>query len=71
MTSTTEWVDDWYQPYKVSTYRSEYYGTTEKDICGSSASFWHYALPMFFRTTLRAHMTPDRFSKDLGFRCAK
>lgn len=69
--NVSEWVDDWYQPYAGSTYRSKYYGTTEKVIRGSSASVGHYALAMFFRTALRAHMAPDKVSEDLGFRCAK
>ena len=69
--NVSEWVDDWYQPYAGGTYRSKFYGEKEKVIRGSSASVGHYALPLFFRVALRAHMAPDKFSEDLGFRCAK
>jgi len=69
--NVSEWVDDWYQPYPGSDYKSKNFGQTQKVARGSNAASGHYALSLFFRSALRSHLEPGTSSDDLGFRCAK
>lgn len=73
-----EWVDADYQPYKGSTYKSEYYQAELKVLRGHSASdighfpgaLYNQAIKMFSRSGYRQHSSADEPSPDVGFRCA-
>ncbi len=72
-----EWVDDDYQPYKGSTYKSEYYQAGLKILRGHSASdighfpgaFYNQAIEMFARSGYRQYAGADEPAPDVGFRC--
>jgi cytochrome c-type biogenesis protein len=73
-----EWVDGDYQPYKGSTYQSEYYQAGLKILRGHSASdighfpgaLYHQAIKMFARSGYRQFSGADEPGPDVGFRCA-
>ena len=73
-----EWVDDDYQPYKGSTYQSEYYQAGLKILRGHSASdighfpgaLYDQAIEMFARSGYRQYASADEPAPDVGFRCA-
>jgi cytochrome c-type biogenesis protein len=73
-----EWVDNDYQPYKGSTYQSEYYETGLKILRGHSASdighfpgaMYDQAIKMFSRSGYRQYSNADEPAPDVGFRCA-
>lgn len=73
-----EWVDADYQPYKGSTYQSEYYQADLKVLRGHSASdighfpgaMYEQAIKMFARSGYRQYSYADEPEKDVGFRCA-
>jgi cytochrome c-type biogenesis protein len=73
-----EWVDNDYEPYKGSTYRSEYYEIGLKVLRGHSASdighfpkiFYNQAIKMFARSGYRQYSNADETAPDVGFRCA-
>ena len=73
-----EWVNDDYQPYKGSTYQSEYYQTGLKILRGHSASdighfpgaMYDQAIKMFARSGYRQYANADGPEQDVGFRCA-
>lgn len=73
-----EWVDGDYQPYKGSTYQSEYYQAGLKILRGHSASdighfpgaLYHQAIKMFARSGYRQFSGADEPGLDVGFRCA-
>ena len=70
--NVSEWVEDWYQPYPGSDYRSDDFGTKYKVIRGAA---WgregHYAIKLFQRGAYRFNLSPDSTLADLGFRCGK
>jgi cytochrome c-type biogenesis protein len=73
-----EWVDNDYQPYKGSTYQSEYYQAGLKILRGHSASdighfpgaLYNQAIEMFARSGYRQYAGADEPAPDVGFRCA-
>lgn len=69
--NVSEWVDNWYEPYAGSSYKSEVYGGIHKVIRGGGAGAGHYELSTFYRAARRAHADPSAVSTDVGFRCAK
>mgnify|MGYP002335922953 CR=1 FL=1 len=69
--NVSEWVDDWYEPYPGSSYKSDAYGGIHKVIRGGGAGAGHYELSTFYRAARRAHADPSAVSTDVGFRCAK
>lgn len=66
-----EWVEDWYQPYPESTYKSELFGEKMRVIRGGGGGDGHYAISYFFRAATRQFSEPEMESDDVGFRCAK
>ncbi len=66
-----EWVNDWYDAYPGSTYKSADFGKKFKVIRGGGGGVGHYALSYFFRGAVRQFATPDMTAEDVGFRCAK
>jgi len=66
-----EWVQDWYQPYKGSTYKSDNYGEKNKVLRGGGGGIGHYSISLFFRGASRQFSDPNMASGDVGFRCAK
>ena len=66
-----EWVEDWYQPYPGSTYKSELFGEKARVIRGGGGGDGHYAISYFFRAATRQYAEPEMESDDVGFRCAK
>ena len=66
-----EWTADWYQPYPDSTHTSLKYGEQYKVLRGGGGGIGHYALSLFFRTSLRGPQLPEQGGDDVGFRCAK
>lgn len=70
--NVSEWVQDWYQPYPSSDYKSKDFGETYKVIRGAA---WgregHYAITLFQRGAYRFYLSPQSVLADLGFRCAK
>ena len=66
-----EWVEDWYQPYPGSDYKSELFGENVKVIRGGGGGDGHYAISYFFRAATRQFAEPEMESDDVGFRCAK
>ena len=66
-----EWVEDWYQPYPGSTYKSDAFGKKYKVIRGGGGGVGHYALSYFFRGATRQYADPRMSAEDVGFRCAK
>ncbi len=73
-----EWVGDDYQPYKGSTYKSQYYQAGLKILRGhSSSDIGHFpgasysqAIKMFARSGYRQYSNADDPAPDVGFRCA-
>ena len=73
-----EWVNDDYQPYKGSTYQSEYFQSGYKVLRGHSASdighfpgaLYEQAIKMFARSGYRQYSYADEPAKDVGFRCS-
>ena len=70
--NVSEWVDDWYQPYPKTDYKSEDFGQYFKVLRGAG---WgregHYAIQLFQRGAYRFYLPPDDVHADLGFRCAR
>lgn len=66
-----EWVQDWYQPYKGSSYQDKEFGEKNKVIRGGGGGIGHYSISMFFRGASRQYSDPNMASGDVGFRCAK
>ncbi|NOX42402.1 MAG: formylglycine-generating enzyme family protein [Gammaproteobacteria bacterium] len=70
--NVSEWVDDWYQSYPGSDYKSNDFGKNYKVLRGAA---WgregHYAISLFQRGAYRFDLTPQSVHADLGFRCAK
>jgi formylglycine-generating enzyme required for sulfatase activity len=66
-----EWVEDWYQPYPGSTYKSAAFGEKARVIRGGGGGDGHYAISYFFRGATRQFAEPEMESDDVGFRCAK
>ena len=66
-----EWVDDWYDAYPDSTYKSEMFGKTNRVIRGGGGGIGHYAISYFYRGATRQFSEPEMESDDVGFRCAK
>ncbi len=72
-----EWVDDDYQPYTGSAYKSEYYQAGLKILRGHSASdighfpgaLYNQAIEMFARSGYRQYAGADEPAPDVGFRC--
>lgn len=72
-----EWVEDDYQPYKGSTYQSQYYNAGLKILRGHSASdighfpgaLYDQAIKMFARSGYRQYSNADEPAPDVGFRC--
>jgi|APSaa5957512535_1039671.scaffolds.fasta_scaffold00696_8 cytochrome c-type biogenesis protein len=73
-----EWMDNDYQPYKGSTYQSEYYQAELKILRGHSSSdighfpgaLYNQAIKMFARSGYRQFSSADEPAPDVGFRCA-
>ncbi len=66
-----EWVDDWYDAYPGSDYRSQHYGQKRKVARGGSwGGVGHYVIPHYFRAAYRYNFPPTGFYNDVGFRCA-
>jgi formylglycine-generating enzyme required for sulfatase activity len=61
-----EWVDDWYEPYPGSTFRSELFGQKYKVVRGGS---WNHPAEDA-RTSHRDIAHPARAIGVVGFRCA-
>ena len=66
-----EWVDDWYEAYPDSTYKSKMFGKTNRVIRGGGGGIGHYAISYFYRGATRQFSEPEMESDDVGFRCAK
>jgi len=70
--NVSEWVDDWYQSYPGSDYKSGDFGKLYKVIRGAA---WgregHYAISLFQRGAYRFNLEPQSTHAGLGFRCAK
>lgn len=72
-----EWIEDDYQPYKGSTYQSEYYQSGLKILRGHSASdighfpgaMYKQAIQLFARSGYRQYSNADEPQTDVGFRC--
>jgi len=69
--NVSEWVNDWYRPYRGATYQSELYGDISKVVKGGGAGVGHYALSYFYRASRRGQTDPSTISVDVGFRCAQ
>ena len=65
-----EWVNDWYEPYEGSTYKSKAFGKHDRVLRGGGGGLGHYALSYFFRGATRQFSDPKMESDDVGFRCA-
>lgn len=61
-----EWTDSWFDPYPGSTYTSDEYGASSRVIRGGSYASWGFLL----RASVRRGMEPDKWSQQVGFRCA-
>lgn len=69
--NVSEWVQDWYQPYKGSDYKSKNFGKIFKVVRGAGwGGQGHYALKLFQRGAYRGNFPPDGSYDDVGFRCA-
>lgn len=68
--NASEWVEDWYLPYRGADFWDEDYSRQHKVIRGGGAGLGHYALSVFFRGARRGHAPPDSVGTDVGFRCA-
>jgi len=66
-----EWVQDWYQAYEGSTYKSDEFGEKNKVLKGGGGGIGHYSISLFFRGASRQYSDPNMASGDVGFRCAK
>ncbi len=67
-----EWVDDWYQPYPGSQYKSDDFGEKMKVVRGGGwGGLGHYVINHFYRTAYRFNLRPEYTFIDLGFRCAQ
>lgn len=64
-----EWVNDWYQPYEGSNYKSDDFGHKYKVIRGGGGGLGHYAISYFFRGATRHYAAPEMQADDVGFRC--
>lgn len=65
-----EWVNDWYEPYKGSTYKADAFGKHNRVLRGGGGGLGHYAISYFFRGATRQFSDPTMESEDVGFRCA-
>jgi formylglycine-generating enzyme required for sulfatase activity len=61
-----EWVDDWFEPYPGSTFRSDLFGQKYKVVRGGS---WNHPAEDA-RTFHRDVAHPARAIRVVGFRCA-
>ncbi len=68
--NASEWVADWYLPYRGAEYWDEDYAHQHRVIRGGGAGLGHYALSVFFRGARRGHAAPEATASDVGFRCA-
>jgi formylglycine-generating enzyme required for sulfatase activity len=68
--NASEWVADWYLPYRGAEYWDEDYARQHRVIRGGGAGLGHYALSVFFRGARRGHAAPEATATDVGFRCA-
>jgi formylglycine-generating enzyme required for sulfatase activity len=68
--NASEWVADWYLPYRGAEYWDEDYARHHRVIRGGGAGLGHYALSVFFRGARRGHAAPEATATDVGFRCA-
>ena len=70
--NVSEWVQDWYMPYKGSDYKSKNFGKMFKVVRGAGwgGGQGHYALRLFQRGAYRGDFPPDGSYDDVGFRCA-
>jgi formylglycine-generating enzyme required for sulfatase activity len=70
--NVSEWVEDWYQPYPGTDYKSKAFGKRYKVLRGAA---WgregHYAMHQFQRGAYRFYLDPDSTLEDVGFRCAR
>lgn len=64
-----EWVNDWYEPYEGSTYKTEAFGKHNRVLRGGGGGVGHYAISYFFRGATRQFSEPEMESEDVGFRC--
>ena len=64
-----EWVDDWYEPYKGSSYKVDAFGSKNRVLRGGGGGVGHYAISYFFRAATRQFSEPEMESEDVGFRC--
>ncbi|MDX9739702.1 MAG: SUMF1/EgtB/PvdO family nonheme iron enzyme [Gammaproteobacteria bacterium] len=69
--NASEWVEDWYLPYRGAEFWDEDYGRQHRVIRGGGAGLGHYALSVFFRGARRGHAAPEAVGTDVGFRCAQ
>lgn len=65
-----EWVNDWYEPYEGSTYKTKDFGKHNRVLRGGGGGLGHYALSYFYRGATRQFSDPKMESEDVGFRCA-
>ncbi len=66
-----EWVEDWYEAYPGSDYRSPAFGRRYKVARGGGwGGLGHYVLSHFYRAAYRFNLRPESRYNDLGFRCA-
>ncbi len=73
-----EWVDDDYEPYAGSTYKSDGFASGSKILRGQSSAYighfpgesYNAVLKEFARSGFRQFSNPDVGSSDVGFRCA-
>jgi formylglycine-generating enzyme required for sulfatase activity len=70
--NVSEWVADWYDAYPGAEASGiKDFGKTQKVARGGMTGSGHYdSISLMFRTSRRAHWTPDNALIDLGFRCA-
>jgi formylglycine-generating enzyme required for sulfatase activity len=70
--NVSEWVEDWYEPYPGTDYKSDAFGKKFKVLRGAA---WgregHYAMHQFQRGAYRFYLDPNSMYEDVGFRCAK
>lgn len=64
-----EWVNDWYEPYEGSTYKTDAFGKHNRVLRGGGGGVGHYAISYFFRGATRQFSEPEMESEDVGFRC--
>ncbi len=66
-----EWVQDWYDAYPGSDYRSKEFGKKNKVIRGGSGGVGHYGIRYFYRASTRQFAEPEMESDDVGLRCVR